>query len=93
MHLQGWDWSTPGVDVAFKGESVLETQCKESWKYEWVGGAAYICDRLLDGQPSLITPEHGLHVLEVMNACHESQRSGRRVRCETTFPWPIIKET
>jgi predicted dehydrogenase len=91
MHLQGWDWSTPGVDLAFKGEAILETQCKEPWQYEWVGGAAYVCDRLLDGQPSLITPEHGLHVLDVMNACHESQRTGRRVKCETTFPWPLIK--
>jgi len=30
-------------------------------------------------------------LLEVMNACHESQRTGRRIACETTFPWPIIK--
>ena len=92
LHLQGWDWSTPGVDLAFKGESILETHCREPWPYEWVGGAAYVCDRLRDGQASLITPEHGLHVLEVMNACHESQRTGRRVRCTTAFPWPIIKD-
>jgi len=92
MHLQGWDWSSAGVDLAYEGEAVLETQCKESWKYEWVGGAAYAADCLLTGQPCLITPEHGLHVLDVMNACHESQRTGRRIKCETTFPWPIIKE-
>jgi len=91
MHLQGWDWSSAGVDLAYKGEAVLETQCKESWQYEWVGGAAYVADCMLNGTPSLITPEHGLHVLDVMNACHESQRTGRRVECETTFPWPIIK--
>ena len=91
MHLQGWDWSAAGVDIAYRGEAVLETQCKETWKYEWVGGAVYVADCLLTGKPSLITPEHGLHVLEVMNACHESQSTGRRVICETTFPWPIIK--
>jgi len=91
MHLQGWDWSSAGVDLAYEGEAVLETQCKDAWKYEWVGGAAYVCDRLLDGQPSLITPEHGLHVLDVMNACHESQATGQRVKCQTVFPWPLIK--
>jgi predicted dehydrogenase len=91
MHLQGWDWGPTGVDVATVELSELETQCRDSWKYEWVGGAAYTAECLLAGQPSLITPEHGLHVLDVMNACHESQRSGRRVKCETTFPWPIIK--
>ena len=31
-----------------------------------------------------------LHVLEVMNACHESQRTGRRVSIETSFKWPLF---
>jgi predicted dehydrogenase len=91
MHIQGWDWEAFGVDVACQGEAVLETQCRESWDYSWVGGASYVAKCLLTGQKSLITPEHGLHVLEVMNACHESQRTGRRVAVKTSFPWPIIK--
>jgi predicted dehydrogenase len=91
MHMQGWDWGPSGVDVALQGEVVLETFCKEPGKYDWVGGASYVAECLLTGKPSLITPEHGLHVLEVMNACHESQRTGRRVNVESTFPWPIIK--
>ncbi len=91
MHLQGWDWSSAGVDVATVELNELETHCTDRWQYEWVGGAAYVCDCLLKSQPSLITPEHGLHVLEVMNACHESQSTGRRVKCETSFPWPIVQ--
>jgi predicted dehydrogenase len=90
MHLQGWDWGPAGVDLAHKGESVLETQVKEPGKYDWVGGASYVAECLLTGKPSLITPEHGLHVLEVMNACHESQRTGRRIDIETTFNWPLF---
>ncbi len=93
MHLQGWDWSAAGVDVATVELNELETYCTDKWQYEWVGGAAYVADCLLTGQPSLITPQHGLHVLDAMNACHESQRTGRRVKCQTTFPWPIVKET
>lgn len=91
MHLQGWDWSAAGVDLATVEMNELETHCPDKWQYEWVGGAAYVADCLRAGEPGLITPEHGLHVLEVMNACHQSQRTGRRVRCETAFPWPIIK--
>lgn len=92
MHLQGWDWSSAGVDLATAELNELETYCStEKWQYEWVGGAAYVVDCMLRGTTSLITPEHGLHVLDVMNACHESQRTGRRVKCETTFPWPLIK--
>ena len=90
MHLQGWDWGPAGVDLASKGEAVLETQAREPGRYDWVGGASYVAECLLTGQPSLITPEHGLHVLEVMNACHESQRTGRRINVETTFKWPLF---
>jgi predicted dehydrogenase len=76
--------------VAFQDSSELETYCKEPGKYDWVGGASYVAECLLTGSKSLITPEHGLHVLEVMNACHESQRTGQRIKCHTTFPWPIV---
>jgi predicted dehydrogenase len=92
MHLQGWDWAAAGVDVATFELTELETYCPDKWQYEWVGGAAYVADCLLKGTPSLVTAEHGLHVLEVMNACHESQRTGQRIQCTTTFPWPIIKD-
>jgi len=90
MHLQGWDWEPAAVDVACQGEVVLETFCKERGHYNWVGGAKYVAESLLSGKPSLITPEHALHVLEVMNACHESQRTGRRVGVETGFKWPVF---
>jgi hypothetical protein len=58
--------------------------------YGWVGGANYVAECLLTGKTSLITPEHGLHELEVMNACHESQRTGRRVKVESTFKWQLL---
>lgn len=90
MHLQGWDWGPGGVDVAFQGEAALETFCQEPGKYNWVGGATYVAECLLTGKESLITSEHALHVLEVMNACHASQRTGRRVKIESTFKWPLF---
>ncbi len=90
LHVQGWDWSPAAVDVATRGHSILQPQCREKWPYEWVGGARYVASCLLTGQKSLITAEHGLHVLEVMNACHESQATGRRIAVESTFKWPIF---
>jgi predicted dehydrogenase len=90
MHMQGWDWGPGGVDVASEGNAILETFCTDPGKYNWVGGATYVAECLLSDKPGLITPEHGLHVLEVMNACHESQRTGRRVSIETTFRWPLF---
>ncbi len=90
LHVQGWDWSPAAVDVATRGHAILQPQCREKWPYEWVGGARYVASCLLSGQKSLITAEHGLHVLEVMNACHESQATGRRIAVESAFKWPIF---
>lgn len=90
MHLQGWDWGPSGVDFANDQEHVLETHARDGGRYNWVAGAAYVAESLLTQTPGLITPEHGLHVLEVMNACHRSQATGRRISLETTFPWPIV---
>ncbi len=90
LHLQGWDWEPAAVDVATQGHGVLQPQCRDKWPYAWAGGARYVAQCLLTGQKSLITAEHGLHVLEVMNACHESQRTGWRISVESTFQWPIV---
>ena len=48
---------------------MLETFCKDPGQYNWVGGATYVAESLLTGHPSLITPEHGRHVLEVIGQC------------------------
>ncbi|MCY2953570.1 MAG: Gfo/Idh/MocA family oxidoreductase [Planctomycetota bacterium] len=90
MHMQGWDWAPAAVDVATEGHAILQPQCRDKWPYEWVGGARYVATCLLTGQKSLITAEHGLHVLEVMNACHRSQETGRRIAVESTFKWPLF---
>ncbi len=89
LHLQGWDWGPRCVDVAVPGKSRLQSLCKEEAP-SWAGGASYVARCLATGERCLITPEHALHVLDVMNACHESQRSGRRIATTTHFPWPII---
>jgi predicted dehydrogenase len=68
----------------------IDRFCTDPGNYTWQYGAAHVAECLATGKKSLITPEHGLHVLEVMNACLESQRTGRRVKIESTFKWPII---
>ena len=90
MHLQGWDWQPAAVDVATEGHGTLQPQCRERWPFAWVGGARYVARCLLTGEKSLITAEHALHVLEVMNACHKSQETGRRIAVASTFPWPLF---
>lgn len=90
MHLAGYDWAPHGVDVATLDNRKLTRFATDRGDYRWQGGAAHVAKCLATGETSLITPEHGLHVIEVMNACHESQRTGARIDIATTFRWPIV---
>ncbi|MDX2152159.1 MAG: Gfo/Idh/MocA family oxidoreductase [Bryobacteraceae bacterium] len=90
MHLVGYDWAPKGVDLLTDTMTDVERFQVDPQGYVWQWGASYIAEHLATGKPSLITGEHALHVLEVMNACHESSRTGRRVPIQTTFKWPIV---
>jgi predicted dehydrogenase len=90
MHLVGYDWAPHGVDLAYRGHDKVERFCTDPGKYHWRYGASYTAECMATGKKSLITAEHGLHILEVMNAALESQETGQRVKVESTFKWPII---
>jgi len=92
MHLVGYDWGPHGVDLSWRGQPVLKKErfCEDPGTYTWQGGPAYVVDCLLKGKQSLITAEHGVHILEVMNAALESQDTGRRVKVQSTFKWPLF---
>jgi len=91
LHLQGWDWAPGAVEVSTRDHSELRKFTLPTGDYTWQYGAAHVARCLLTKTKSPLTPEHALHVLEVMNAAHESQRTGRRIAVATTFPWPVIQ--
>jgi len=89
MHLCGYDWGPHGVDVTTLKEP-RRRYVEDPAGYRWQNGGAYIAECLATGRPSLVTAEHALHVLEVMEACHESQRTGQRIPIGSTFKWPLF---
>ncbi|MCX5653788.1 MAG: Gfo/Idh/MocA family oxidoreductase [Planctomycetota bacterium] len=91
MHLRGYDWGPHGVDMGTRKNPEVQTFCAEPGSYKWEYGASYVAECLATGKKSLMTAEHALHVLEIMNACHESQQTGRRIKIDSSFSWPIIQ--
>ena len=89
MHLCGYDWGPHGVDVTTLKEPRIRS-AEDPAGYRWQNGGAYIAERIATGRPSLVTAEHALHVLEVMDACHESSRTGKRIDIESAFKWPLF---
>ncbi len=90
LHLAGYDWAPHGVDWATREQPALQRHAADAGSYCWQQGASHAAECLATGRESLITPEHALHVVEIMAAARQSQQTGRRVPIESSFDWPVI---
>ncbi|MGL4511863.1 MAG: Gfo/Idh/MocA family protein [Lacipirellulaceae bacterium] len=90
MGLVGYDWEPIGVDLATEATNQFVRHASDAEGYVWQGGASLVCECLATGKEPLFTPEHALHVVEVITAARESQATGRRVALTSNFKWPIV---
>lgn len=90
MGLVGYDWAPQGVDLATQAHPQLERHAADAQGYIWQQGAALAAECLVTGKELLVTPEHALHVLEIITSARDSQKSGRRIEVTSTFKWPLV---
>jgi predicted dehydrogenase len=90
MGLVGYDWAPLGVDVATRDAPALQRHAEDAAGYNWQQGAALAAECLVTGKELLVTPEHALHVLEVITAARRAQETGQRVALKSTFRWPVV---
>jgi predicted dehydrogenase len=90
MGLVGYDWEPLGVDLATDKTPAYERHVTDADGYVWQQGASLVAECLATGKEPLFTPEHALHVVEIMTAARESQQTGRRIDLRSTFKWPIV---
>jgi predicted dehydrogenase len=89
MGLVGYDWAPHGVEVATKKEPKIKRFATETNGFVWQMGASIAAESLATDKPLLINPEHALHVLEIIQATNESQRTGQRIALRSTFRKPL----
>jgi predicted dehydrogenase len=89
MGMVGYDWEPLGVDLATHDEPRLKRHVTDAGGYIWQQGAALAAECLATGKELLVTPEHALHVLEIITAARESSSTGRRIDLKSTFRWPL----
>lgn len=90
MGLVGYDWAPFGVDLATSFTEPPKRFVEDPGTYVWQQGASVISEALVTGKEPLITVEHALHVLEIIEAARESGSSGKRIELQSTFKWPVI---
>ncbi len=90
MGLAGYDWAPHAVDLATSENPAFKRHADAKHDYVWQNGAALVAECLATGREPLFTPEHALHVVEIMIAARESQETGRRISLRSKFKWPIV---
>lgn len=90
LGLVGYDWAPLGVDCGTQDSPQLKRHATDAQGYVWQHGAALAAECLATGKELLVTPEHALHVLEIITAARESAAAGRRVALMSTFKWPVV---
>lgn len=90
MALVGYDWAPNGVDLATLDHEKAQRFLPDPGAYVWQQGATVISESLATGKEPLINVLHALHVLEIMEAARESQKTGRRITLQSDFKWPVV---
>ena len=91
MGLVGYDWEPQAVDLATEASPKIERISLGQHNFVWQMGASLACESLATGRELLITPEHALHVLEIIQATNASQAKGTRVPLRSNFNRPILQ--
>ena len=89
MNLLGWDWGPHGVQIRFGDIGRMETHCEDPQGYVWQCGASQMAEFLVNGSPTLMTIEHALHVVEVLEAAYKAAEIGRNITVTSGFEWPL----
>jgi len=90
MGLVGYDWAPFGVDLATSYIEKPQRFVPDPGNYVWQQGATVISESLVTGEEPLIQAEHALHVLEIIEAARESSDTGKKIKLQSTFKWPIV---
>jgi predicted dehydrogenase len=90
MGLVGYDWAPFGVDLATSSAEQPVRYVEDPGSYVWQQGATVISESLVNNIEPHINAEHALHVLEVIEATRASSATGKKIKLQSKFKWPMV---
>ena len=101
MYLAGYDWAPHGVDLALRTQgNKMQRHAVDRPRpgtglhgegYSWQQGASHVAECLATGKQPEVSAKHALHVIEIINAARESQRTGKRIAIKSRFTLPAVE--
>ncbi len=85
VQMLGADWKPAGYEVWENGIGAWTLMPESAPNWDYADGLRHLVASIRKGVKPSLTPEHALHVLEVMLLAHEAGRDGRTHDLTTTF--------
>lgn len=90
IQMLGDDWDPDGYELWQNSASAWQLFKETAPDWPWTDGLNHLVECIRTGTRPIVTPEHALHVLEIMIAAQRSSREGRAVELETSFAPPCF---
>jgi predicted dehydrogenase len=92
IQMLGDDWDPDGYELWQNAAGSWQVFRETAPDWPWSDGLRHAVECIHGGTQPANTPEHALHVLEIMLKAQESARTGRALTLETAFAPPALGE-
>ncbi len=90
IYMGGDDWDPDGYEIWQNAAGCWQCFKETQPEWPWTDGLRHLVECIHQRTAPLVTPEHALHVLEVMLQAQASGRDGQARIIESTFPPPVF---
>jgi len=88
VQMLGDDWNPQGYELWQNAAGCWQVHGETDPEWPWTDGLRHLVDCIQNGTRPQITPEHALHVLEIILKAQEAGRCGHTLNLESTFTPP-----
>ncbi len=92
IYLHGDDWDPDGYEIWQNAAGCWQYFKETHPEWSWTDGLRHLVECIHNRTVPIVTPEHALHVLEVMLAARVSGRDGQARLIESTFTPPVFEQ-
>lgn len=93
IQMLGDDWDPEGYELFQNSAGCWQVFKETDPEWPWADGLRHLVECIHENKRPLVTPEHALHVLEIMLKAQQSSRESRALAIESTFAPPIFAES
>jgi len=93
IQMLGDDWDPDGYELWQNAAGCWQVFKETDPGWLWSDGLRHFIECVHNGTRPLATPEHALHVLEIMLKAQQASQEGRMLEIESTFEPPVFEES